>query len=76
MFVLLCDGQYSGYKFQGLRGRVQQREERRRVPGVTHSPKLMTSIVGSISGEKLMSRDWGRRRFRKQLRLACLLPSC
>lgn len=44
--VLVMDS-YSGYKFQGLRGREQQREERRVVPGGEHFHKLMTAIVGS-----------------------------
>lgn len=42
---------YSGYTFQGLRGREQQREKRRGVPGAEHFHKLMTAIVGSLSGE-------------------------
>lgn len=58
MWLCSCDdGQCSGYKFQGLRGREQQREESRRVPGAERFHKMMTVIVGSISGNKLMTRE-------------------
>lgn len=43
------DGQLF-WMFQGLRGREQQREETRGVPGAEHFHKLMIAIVGSLSG--------------------------
>lgn len=49
---------YSGYRFQALRGRDQQREEERGVPGAEHFHKLMTAIVGSHKWRnKLMSGE-------------------
>lgn len=39
---------YSGYRFQGLRGREQHRERERGVQGAEHFHKLMTAIVGSF----------------------------
>lgn len=49
---------YSRYRFQALRGRDQQREEKRGVPGAEHFHKLMTAIVGSHKWRnKLMSGE-------------------